>query len=315
VRQEASRVLWAGHLGRACLLRSDEVTAELERVEMKVFVAGASGAIGRRLVPLLVEAGHEVIGTTRHPEAAELIAAQGAEPVLVDVYDAERLTDAVARCAPDAVIHQLTDLASMDFAANAKLRTVGTPNLVAAARAAGVERIVAQSIAWIYAPGSAAAVETDPLDPDASAYEGIVALEQSVAELPDAVVLRYGSLYGPGTWYAPDGAFAAKAFRGELTATPAWTSFVHVDDAAFAALAALEWPAGAVNIVDDEPAPGLEWVPRFCEAIGASPPPVDADAEAGGRPVSNAAAHELGWQPRHGSWRTGFAPSVEPNLT
>lgn len=274
---------------------------------MKVFLAGAGGAIGRRLVPLLLEAGHEVVGTTRRPEVAEAIRAQGAEPIVVDVYDADALASAVARCAPDAVIHQLTDLSAMDYAANGRLRKVGTPNLVAAARAAGVERIVAQSIAWIYAPGDGPATEQDPLDDSASAYGGIVALERSVTELPHAVVLRYGSFYGPGTWYAPDGAFGEQARRGELTATPAWASFIHVDDAAAAALAALDWPAGVFNVVDDEPAPGLEWVPCFCEAVGAPAPPVDADSPASGRPVSNARAREQGWAPRHGSWRSGFA--------
>jgi len=274
---------------------------------VRVFVAGASGAIGRPLVKLLLQGGHEVWGTTRREEAAQALAAEGATPVVVDVYDANALRDAVVQAAPDAVIHQLTDLAAMDYAANGRLRTVGTPNLVAAARAAGVERIVAQSIAWLYVAGAEPADEREPLDPSASPYPGVHALETSVRELREAVVLRYGMLYGPGTWYAPDGPIAAQARRGELVATPAWASFVHVDDAAGAAAAALDWTAGTFNVVDDEPAPGTAWVPAYCEALGAPNPRLDADAPATGRPIANRAARELGWRPSIASWRSGFA--------
>ncbi|WP_067833403.1 NAD-dependent epimerase/dehydratase family protein [Actinomadura kijaniata] len=274
---------------------------------MKIFVAGATGVVGRRLVPLLVAAGHQVTGTTRRPERARTLADQRATPVVVDVMDAAALASAVAEARPDVIVHQLTDLSDEDFAANSRLRIVGTRNLVDAARAAGVETMVAQSIAWLYRPGDTPAVESDPLDPSLPPYEGVAALEQAVAEMPRGVVLRYGALYGAGTWYAPDGAIAERVRNGSLRRTPAWTSFVHADDAAAAVLTALDWPAGPVNIVDDEPATSAEWLPVYCEALGMPTPGTARHAAATGRPASNARARELGWKPRIASWRTGFS--------
>ena len=274
---------------------------------MRILVAGATGAIGRRLVPLLVEAGHDVSGTTRRPHRADALQRMGARPVIVDAYDAAALADAVATQSPDAIMHQLTDLSAEDRAANSRLRIEGTRNLVDAAKAAGVDAMVAQSIAWIYAPGDAPAVEEDPLDPNASSFAGVHALEEAVAEMAHGVVLRNGALYGPGTWYAPDGAMADRARAGELRATPAWSVFVHADDAAAAALAALDWPAGTVNVVDDEPATGHDWLPVFCEAVGAPPPQRDDGAPGLGRPVSNAKARSLGWEPSIATWRSGFS--------
>ncbi|WP_396450552.1 NAD-dependent epimerase/dehydratase family protein [Actinomadura sp.] len=275
---------------------------------MKIFLAGATGVIGRRLIPLLVQAGHEVAGTTRRTGRAGLLRDLGAEPVVVDMLDGPAVRDAVAAARPDAVIHQLTDLSEEDFGANSRLRIAGTRNLVDAARAAGVETMIAQSIAWLYVPGDAPAVETDPLDSSLPPYEGVAALEKAVAEMPRGVVLRYGALYGPGTWYAPDGAIAERVRAGTMRPAPSWTSFVHTEDAASAALAALDWPAGPVNIVDDEPATTADWLPVYSATIGA-PHPGSAGKHAAttGRPVSNAKALSLGWKPRFTSWRTGFA--------
>ena len=274
---------------------------------MKILVAGATGVIGRSLVPLLVQAGHTVSGITRRAERAESLERQGAQPLVVDVFDAEALRTAVAEDRPDIVIHQLTDLSAEDFGANARVRDVGTRNLVEAAQGAGVETMIAQSIAWVYVPGTTPAVEDDPLDPGVPPYAGIAALEEAVGTMPRGVVLRYGALYGPGTWYAPDGAIAERVRDGALSLTPVWTCFVHVDDAANAALAALDWPAGPVNIVDDEPATAEEWLPVYSEAICAPAPGVARHAAEIGRPVSNAKARGLGWKPTHPTWRTGFA--------
>lgn len=275
---------------------------------MKILVAGATGVVGRRLVPSLVQAGHEVAGTTRRAERAQSIADQKARPLVVDMLDADAVRAAVAAERPDAIVHQLTDLTREDFAANSRLRVHGTRNLVEAARETGVEIMVAQSVAWLYAPGERAAVETDPLDPTLPPSEGIIALEDAVATMPRGVVLRYGALYGPGTWYAPDGAIAERVRAGSLRLAPSWTSFVHVDDAASAALAALDWPAGAVNIVDNEPATTADWLPVYSAALGApTPGTAGRHAAATGRPVSNAKALKLGWKPSVPSWRTGFA--------
>ncbi|NVI87717.1 NAD(P)-dependent oxidoreductase [Actinomadura sp. BRA 177] len=275
---------------------------------MKILLAGATGVVGRRLIPLLVQAGHEVAGTTRRTERAGLLRDLGAEPVIVDMLDGPAVRDAVAAQRPDAVIHQLTDLSAEDFDANSQLRITGTRHLVDAAKAAGVETMVAQSIAWLYVPGDAAAVETDPLDSSVPPYEGVAALEDAVGEMPRGVVLRYGALYGPGTWYAPDGAIAERVRAGTLRPAPSWTSFVHAEDAASAALAALDWPAGPVNIVDDEPATTADWLPVYSAAIGAPHPgSAGKHAAATGRPASNAKALDLGWKPQVTSWRTGFA--------
>jgi nucleoside-diphosphate-sugar epimerase len=215
---------------------------------MKVFLAGAGGAIGRRLTPLLCAAGHTVVGTTRSAEKADAIAALGAEPVVVDVFDAARLMDAVKAAAPAVVIHQLTDLAfapgspqyAEGLARNARLRIEGTRNLAAGARAAGVTRMIAQSIAWTYAPADGVRVESDALDDDAAkatTIDAVRVLEETTLAMPEGIVLRYGFLYGPGTWY-------------EAAVKP---PSVHVDAAAHAALLALtKGKPGVYNIAEDD---------------------------------------------------------------
>ena len=217
---------------------------------MKVFLAGAAGAIGRRLVPLLLEAGHSVIGTTRYGEKAAELKARGITAVVVDVYDAAATREAVMRARPDVVIHQLTDLPKeLDpnrpaaFGGNTRLRVEGTPNLVAAALAAGVRRLIAQSIAFAYAPGPEPHAETDPLaspegeESHAVTARGVRALEDAVlgASGLTGIVLRYGRLWGPGTW----------------NATPSGRGVLHVDAAAHVALLALtRGQAGVYNIAE-----------------------------------------------------------------
>jgi nucleoside-diphosphate-sugar epimerase len=213
---------------------------------MRIFLAGAGGAIGRRLTPLLVSAGHQVTGTTRSPEKADALRAIGAEPTVVDVFDAGAVLQAVAAARPDAVIHQLTDLAfppgspqyEEGLARNARLRIDGTRHLAAAARAAGVRRLVAQSIAFVYAPGEGARVESDALASGATP-DAVRSLEEAVLALPEGIVLRYGFFYGPGTW-SPDG--------------PSREPALHIDAAAQACLLALErGQRGVYNIAEDDP--------------------------------------------------------------
>ncbi len=217
---------------------------------MRIFLAGAAGVVGRPLVPLLIGAGHVVVGTTRSAERAAVLREMGAEPVTVDVFDGKALSSAVSAARPEVVIHQLTDLPhAFDPAAlaaasarNARLRQEGTANLVAAARAAGAKRLVAQSIAFVYAPGSTPHLEDDPLDASpeqAVTVAGVTALERLVTKTPgiDGLVLRYGRFYGPGTW------------RTEPGQPPA----IHVDAAAQAALLAVTRGApGIYNIADDD---------------------------------------------------------------
>src|SRR6516164_1784696 len=226
---------------------------------MRILLAGATGVIGRRVLPLLVGQGHSVTGLVRRS------------------VDADGVRRAVRSAAPDVVMHQLTDLKGGNFQANSEMRKTGTRHLVDAALAAGVRRVVAQSIAWMYEAGEVPAAEDVPLDLGADGsrlrtVKGVAALEAAVREAPEWVVLRYGLLYGPGTWYARDGLMAERAARGELAANGDVSSFVHADDAAGAAAAALSWPTGFVNMCDDVPAAGREWVPAFCRAVGAAEP-------------------------------------------
>ncbi|OBQ92167.1 dTDP-glucose 4,6-dehydratase [Mesorhizobium sp. AA23] len=238
----------------------------------RIFLAGGSGAIGRRLIPQLVAAGHQVAATTRRAEKAEALRAIGASPVVIDVFDAGDLLAAVAEVKPEVVIHQLTDLpAGLDpnkmgeaIIGKARVRDEGTRNLVEAAASAGARRLIAQSIAWAYAPGPEPHAETDPLDSGAEGGRGIsvggvIALERQVLEEPmTGIVLRYGHLYGPGT-----GADAA--------ADPA----LHVDAAAYAVLLAVERGApGAFNIAEpnghvatDKAVSELGWRPDFRLAV------------------------------------------------
>ena len=273
---------------------------------MHVLLVGATGVLGRRILPRLVALGYRVTAVTRDPGQRQALDAAGARPVVADVLDAAAIAAVVRDAAPDTVMHQLTDLRGGDRAANARLREVGTRNLVAAARAADVSRIVAQSIAWAYAAGNAPATEDTPLRPD---VPGVPQLEAAVRELPGWVVLRYGLFYGPDTWYAPGALMAWRARAGELAADDDVTSFVHVDDAVAAALEALTWPTGAVNVCDDEPAPGRDWVPEFCRAVGVLPPLVGGThpRTPWARGADNHRARALGWTPRYPSWRDGFA--------
>jgi nucleoside-diphosphate-sugar epimerase len=305
---------------------------------MRVFVAGASGVIGRPLVRQLVAAGHEVTGMTRRQERAEEICAAGAAAVVCDVFDAEALREVVVAAAPEAVIHVLTALPrrynprSDYLAATNRIRVEGTRNLVAAAEAAGARRLVAESIAFAYRPQDGwAKGEEEPLFTDApgrfgAAFEAVSELERAVlgAEGIEGVVLRYGWVYGSGTYYDRGEQQAEEVMKRRLPIVGKGTgtfSFVHVEDAASATVAALEHGApGIYNVVDDEPAPLREWVPAYAEALGAKPPrrvPVwlarlvagkDVAASAVGlRGADNAKAkRELGWQPAHPSWRQGF---------
>ncbi len=305
---------------------------------MKVFVAGATGAIGRPLVRKLIAAGHEVTGMTRSAERGEELRAVGGRPALCDVYDADAVRDSVVSAGADAVVHQLTALpAVLDmrradlYEETNRLRTEGSANLLAAADAAGATRFVAQSIAFAYEPegdwvkGENAPLMRKAVGPFAGAVKALGRLEGDTLGA-GGVVLRYGNFYGPGTFYAPDGHFAREAARRRLPVVGRGTgrfSFIHVEDAAEATVAAIEAPdaSGVFNVTDDEPAPMHDWIPGYAKAIGAPRPlriPRWLAAIAAGRLVadmavtlrgaSNARARaELGWRPLRPTWREGFA--------
>jgi nucleoside-diphosphate-sugar epimerase len=304
---------------------------------MKVFLAGATGALGRRLVPQLLDRGHTVVGTTRSEAKAGLLLDMGAKPVVVDALDRDAVIDAVTAENPDAIVHQLTALSRIDFRKFEKsfeltnrLRTDGTDNLLAAARAAGVERFVAQSYGgWPSArTGGAVKTEADPLDshpaPQTRATLDAIRHLEAVVTEAGGIALRYGGFYGPGTGLEPDGeqlaAIRKRQFPLVGAARGVW-SFVHIDDAAVATVIALErGKPGVYNIVDDDPAPVSEWLPYLAEVAGAKRPrhlPLWLAKLVGGehmvvlmdeaRGASNEKARrELGWTPAHASWRDGF---------
>jgi nucleoside-diphosphate-sugar epimerase len=311
---------------------------------MNIFVAGATGAVGRRLVPRLVEAGHEVTGMTRTASKAPVLEEQGAHAVVADALDAEAVGAAVSAAEPEVVVNQLTDLAAIGsnmrrfdsyFETTNRLRTEGNDHLLSAARAAGARRFIAQSFGgWPYArDGERVKDEEAPLDPDPpkglrATHAAIRHPEEAVtgAEGIEGVVLRYSFFYGPGTSISadPDAGQTAAVRKRRLPVigdgAGIW-SFTHIDDAAGGAIAAIEWgPAGIYNLVDDEPAPVREWVPALAEAVGAPPPrhlPRLVGRIAGGPAAvammceisgsSNAKAkRELGWTPVWPTWREGF---------
>ena len=306
---------------------------------MRVFVAGASGAIGRPLLPQLIAAGHDVTGTTRSEKAAEAIRAAGARAAICDALDVEALHAAVTEAAPEVVVHQLTALPHRFdprdkeiYAPTNRLRSEGTRTLLDAARAAGARRMICQSIAFAYAPGREAEVKDEdaPLAfgapaPFGDGVRAIDEMERAVvgAEGLDGLVLRYGWFYGPGTYYADDGSLAGDVRKRRFPVIGKGNglfSFVHVDDAASATVAAVGRGApGIYNVVDDDPAPQREWLPVYAEAIGAKKPlrvPVwiarlvvgkIASAASVQPGASNAKAkRELGSEPRWPSWRQGF---------
>jgi nucleoside-diphosphate-sugar epimerase len=309
---------------------------------MRVFVAGATGVIGKQLVPQLLAGGHEVVAMTRSQGKVEDLEAAGATPVVADGLDGEAVRRAVLGAEPGAVVHELTALSSIGglrnpdrgFELTNRLRTEGLDYLLAAAREAGARRFLAQSYAggWPYAPeGGPVKDEDDPLDPSpprtlSRTLDAIRHLEAATvgADGIEGLVLRYGALYGPGTNMVEGGEFAELVRRRRFPivgdGTGVW-SFVHVEDAASATAAAVERGApGVYNVVDDDPAPASEWLPTLAEALGAKPPrrvPTWLARIAGGeagvsmmtqsRGASNAKAkRELGWAPRYPSWREGF---------
>jgi 2-alkyl-3-oxoalkanoate reductase len=314
---------------------------------MRVFLAGGSGAVGKRLVPLLVAGGHHVVATTRSAEKKNEIRTVGGEPVVLDALDRVAVMKAVASARPDVVVHQMTAISKIrsfrrfdeEFALTNRLRTEGTEYLLDAARAAGVRRFVSQSYTGLpnIREGGPVKTEEDPLDPDPPqsmrrTFDAIRQLETSVmsARSLEGIVLRYGSFYGPGTSISPGGDFMELVRQRKFpifgNGGGVW-SFVHIDDVAHATRCAIEGGrAGIYNIVDDEPAAVSVWLPELARAIGARPPyrlPAWVGrlliGEAGMsimtqvRGSSNAKAKRLlNWKPVYSTWRDGFHRMLAP---
>ena len=309
---------------------------------MKVFLAGASGAIGRRLTPKLIAAGHDVTGTSRGESGADTIRAAGAQAVLCDCLDAPTVEKAVAAAQPEVIVSELTslpkdyDLRTIDYAPTNRLRVEGGNNLIRAGRKAGAKRFVSQSIAFVYEPeGGWVKDEEAPTYREApgrfkAGLEATMLSEREAlgAEGIEGLVLRYGQFSGPDTYFDHDGAIAKQVRSRRFPVVGKGDgvfSFIHVDDAADATVAAVgRGPAGIYNIVDDDPAPMRDWLPVYADAIDAKPPfrvPGFVARLVGGkaafemstqlRGASNEKAkRELGWSPAHPSWRQGFAEAL-----
>lgn len=310
---------------------------------MRILVAGATGAIGRPLVPRLQEAGHEVAALARSPERAAQLRARGVTAHVCDVFDAVSVRDAIVAAAPDVLVDQLTAIPKVldirryeqAFAPTNRLRAEATPHLMAAAQVAGVRRVLCQSISFVTAPEGPPVHDEDArlhLDAPrqfAAAVMAVAAMERSVLGTPgvEGVVLRYGFFYGPGTGYAPDGGTAAEIHRRRFPIVGPGTgisSFVHIDDAAGATVAALEGGApGIYNVCDDEPAPMREWLPAMAAALGAprprrlptliprlliGPHVVHFGTTLRGNANGRFKA-AFGWEPAYPSWRQAF-PTV-----
>jgi 2-alkyl-3-oxoalkanoate reductase len=314
---------------------------------MKIFVAGATGALGKQLVPQLVASGHDVVGMTRSESKTDLVRDLGARPVVADALDPDAVAQAVEGAEPEVIVHQLTALSGSPdmrhpdryFEVTNRLRTEGTDHLLAAGRAVSARRFVAQSFAgWPFArTGGAVKSEDDPLDPDPpngirATHAAIRYLEDAVtsADWAEGIVLRYGGFYGPGTSVSSDPeaeitvGVRKRKFPIVGDGGGVW-SFIHIADAASATAAAIErGRPGIYNVVDDEPAPVREWIPVLANALGAKPPrrlPRWLGRLAAGeaatvfmtdiRGASNAKAkRELAWELRYPSWRQGFAQGL-----
>jgi nucleoside-diphosphate-sugar epimerase len=313
--------------------------------QVRVFLAGATGAIGHALVPKLVKAGYQVTAMTRSPAKVDMLGAAGADPVVCDVFDRDGLRAAVQDAQPNVIINQLTRLPKSGlkprklgryYEDNNRVRREGTQNLLDAAREVGATRFIGQSIAFWYDP------QGDPIKDEqarlwlsapAPIGEAAKALEESEralmrADFLDGIVLRYGVFYGPGTWYSPSGEIGQQMCKRQypnIGAGQGITSFIHVDDAADVCVAFVEsGRPGVYNVVDDEPATANEWMPEFAKAVGAKPPrrvPAGLAKVIAGkglvewtttaRGASNAKVkRELGWQPIYPSWRQGFASGL-----
>jgi nucleoside-diphosphate-sugar epimerase len=309
---------------------------------MKVLVAGATGALGRQLVPKLAARDHEVFGMTRSESKRDVVRRMGATPVVADALDPDSVANAVAESDPEVIVHQLTALSSSismrhfdrDFELTNRLRIEGTDHLLAAGRAIGVKRFVAQSFAgWPFArSGGPVKSEEDPLDPAPPdgmrrTLEAIRHVEEAVtgAEWTTGIVLRYGGFYGPGTSIAPEGEhlelIRKRRFPVVGDGGGVW-SFIHIEDAADATVAAVEHgPRGIYNVVDDEPAPVAEWLPAIARSVGAKPPrrvprwlgrllagEVATVMMTEVRGASNTKVkRELDWRPAHPTWREVLA--------
>lgn len=278
---------------------------------MRILVTGATGVIGKKLIKALVEDGYKVGGMTTSTAKVDILQTLGATAYVGNILEREDVETILQDFQPDMIIHQVTALQHGSVEDNAKVRTIGTRYLVDAAKKNNVKRIIAQSIAWAYEPGDMIAFEKTPLDTNAAGkrkttVDGIVALENAIQEIQNSVILRYGALYGPGTWYASQGLIAQQYLNNEITVNDGITSFIHIEDAVAATIKAIAWEKGVYNIVDDEPAKNSIWGRFYAEQLRALPPKYLSGKIPWERGASNEKAKKCGFHLKFPSWRQGF---------
>lgn len=278
---------------------------------MRILVTGATGVIGKKLIQALVEKGYKVGGMTTSIAKVDILQTLGATAYVGNILERKDVETILQNFQPDMIIHQVTALQHGSIEDNAKVRTIGTRFLVDAAKENNVKRVIAQSIAWAYELGNTIAFEETPLDTNAvgkrkTTVDGIVALESAIQELQNSVILRYGALYGPGTWYDSQGLIAQQYLNNEVTINDGITSFIHIEDAVAATIEAIEWEKGVYNIVDDEPAKNSIWGRYYAEQLQALPPKYFSGKIPWERGASNEKAKRCGVHLQFPSWRQGF---------
>lgn len=279
----------------------------------KIFVAGATGLIGTKLTKRLLEEGYEVAGLTRSQQGKAKLENQGVTGFIGDVLQADTVEVAIANYKPDIIINEITDLKQVDMSANTRVRKEGTKNLVTAALNNEVQHIQSQSIAFVYEGGEGLATEDTPLDIQASGdrkvtVEGVEALEQETSRIPHHVILRYGLLYGPETWYGKDGMIYNQFINGSVSMSNGIQSFIHIDDAVETAIQALSFDSGIYNVTDDNPVDGETWAKWYAQLLNVNPTLDIEQAADFERGASNKKFRDQGGKLIYADWQEGMNP-------
>ncbi|MCQ9278269.1 NAD-dependent epimerase/dehydratase family protein [Staphylococcus borealis] len=279
----------------------------------KIFITGATGLIGTRLTQRLIEEGYEVAGFTTSEKGKAKLEGLGAKAYIGDILKADTIDAAVGDFRPDIIINQITDLKNVDMAANTKVRVEGGKNLTDAALKYDVKKVVAQSIGFMYEPGEGLATEETPLDNHSDGdrkitVDGVIGLEKETARMDHYVVLRFGWLYGPGTWYGKDGMIYNQFKNGEVTLSDGVTSFIHLDDAVEVSIQAMNFDNGIYNVADDAPVKGSEFAEWYAKEVGVDPKVTIQPAQPFERGIKNDKFKAQGGTLIYNTWKDGMHP-------
>jgi nucleoside-diphosphate-sugar epimerase len=279
----------------------------------KIFVVGATGLIGTKLTKRLLEEGYDVAGLTRSQQGKAKLEDQGVTGFIGDVFKADTVEAAVASYKPDVIINEITDLKQADMSANTRVRKEGTKNIVSAALNNDVQHIQSQSIAFVYEGGQGLATEETPLDYQATGerkvtVDGVEALEQETARIPHHVILRYGLLYGPQTWFGKNGMIYNQFIDGSVSMSNGIQSFIHIDDAVETAIQALSFEPGIYNVTDDNPVDGETWAKWYAQLLNVNPTLNIEQAADHERGASNKKFRQQGGKLIYSDWQEGMNP-------